>query len=318
MNRIDRISAILVQLQSRPVVRAADMAERFEVSLRTIYRDIHTLSQAGIPIYGDAGIGYSLMEGYQLPPLMFSKEEALAFVTAGKFVEKLTDDQNNSHFVSGMDKIRAVLRRADKSDLANVGDSIEVYRKKTLPNPKLPNLIQVILGSVNCQTALQMRYFTPSRNDHSERVVEAVGVSYIYPFWYLTAYCHLRSEYRHFRLDRVEELMPTTIEFTRQHPPLKELLADLNSHDCLIKVVLQTTPQTSRQMGEQKHFYGLTAEKEIRPDVCEQTYMCYSLETMMRWIVAYFDTIKIIEPQELNEKIVERINQINKKLDYEH
>ena len=82
MNRLDRISAMLVQLQSRTVVRAADMAERFGVSLRTIYRDMRTLSEAGVPVCGDAGVGYSLIEGYRLPPLMFTREEAISFLMA--------------------------------------------------------------------------------------------------------------------------------------------------------------------------------------------------------------------------------------------
>lgn len=88
MNRLDRISALLVQLQSRPVVRASEMAQRFGVSLRTIYRDMHTLTEAGVPICGDSGIGYSLVDGYKLPSLMFTKEEAMAFLTAEKLSSK--------------------------------------------------------------------------------------------------------------------------------------------------------------------------------------------------------------------------------------
>ncbi len=114
MNRLDRISALLVQLQSRPVVKASEMAERFGVSLRTIYRDINTLSEAGIPVCGNSGIGYSLVEGYRLSSLMFTKEEAMAFLTAEKIIEQLTDSQNSNYFRQGMDKLRAALRTVDK------------------------------------------------------------------------------------------------------------------------------------------------------------------------------------------------------------
>ncbi len=91
MNRIDRISAIIVMLQSRSVVRAADIAKRFDISLRTVYRDMSSLYETGVPLCGDAGVGYSLIEGYKLPPLMFTQAEALAFVTAGKFAEQPPD-----------------------------------------------------------------------------------------------------------------------------------------------------------------------------------------------------------------------------------
>jgi predicted DNA-binding transcriptional regulator YafY len=105
MNRIDRISAILIQLQSRRVVKASDIAERFNISLRTVYRDVKTLEEAGIPLIGEAGVGYSIMDGYRLPPVMFTKEEATAFLTAEKFVEKLTDASTMAYHRSAMYKI---------------------------------------------------------------------------------------------------------------------------------------------------------------------------------------------------------------------
>ncbi|MGL5547081.1 MAG: helix-turn-helix transcriptional regulator, partial [Tannerellaceae bacterium] len=77
LNRLERISTLLVQLQSRPIVKSSEMAERFGVSQRTIYRDMRTLCEAGVPICGNSGVGYSLIEGYKLPSLMFTKEEAI-------------------------------------------------------------------------------------------------------------------------------------------------------------------------------------------------------------------------------------------------
>lgn len=302
MNRIDRISAMLIQLQSRPVVRATDMAERFGVSIRTVYRDVRTLCEAGVPICGDSGVGYSLVDGYRLPSLMYTKEEALAFVTAGKFVEQLTDEQSNSHFRSGMDKIRAVLRGADKSDLADVGNSIAVYRNNLLPNPKLPNLIQTILSSIHSRRALNMQYFTPSRKELSDRLIEAVGVSYIYPYWYLSAYCHLRDEYR------IEELTLSEKPFSRQHPTLGELGYECDP-TCLTRVVLHTTPETAHQMGDRKYYYGLISEVET-DSVVEQTYMSYYTESIARWALSYIDTAKVIEPEEVRQKIRDIIKNV--------
>ncbi len=190
MNRLDRISAILVRLQSRAVVTAGHLAECFGVSVRTVYRDIRTLEEAGVPICGDAGVGYSLVDGYRLPPLMFTQEEALAFLTAEKFIEQLTDSHNSRHFRLGMDKIRAVMRGVDTNELADLGDSITVYRSRRVPEEKAPGVLQAILRSVNDGEILQINY-TNADGDVSRREIEAVGITFSAPFWYLTAWCGL-------------------------------------------------------------------------------------------------------------------------------
>jgi len=97
MNRIDRVSAILIHLQTKKIVKAQEIADRFSISLRTVYRDIKALEESGVPVGGEAGVGYQLMEGYRLPPVMFTKEEAIAFLTAEKMVEILTDASSKKH-----------------------------------------------------------------------------------------------------------------------------------------------------------------------------------------------------------------------------
>src|ERR1700744_2084039 len=133
MNRIDRISAILIQLQSRRVVKAADIAERFNISLRTVYRDVKTLEEAGIPLIGEAGVGCSIMDGYRLPPIMFTKEEATVFLTAEKLIEKMTDTLTEESYKSGMSKVKAVLHATEKDYLENMGEHIEVLNSPDLP-----------------------------------------------------------------------------------------------------------------------------------------------------------------------------------------
>ncbi len=221
MKRLDRISAILVQLQSRSVVRAADCAERFGVSVRTIYRDIRTLEEAGVPVCGEAGTGYSLVEGYRLPPLMFTPGEALALLTAEKFIEQLTDPHNSGHFRSGMEKVRAVMRGVQKDSLYELSEKIAVRR--TTPQARHPDLLQTILRSISGREILQMDY-TNADGSVSHREVEAAGVVFLHPCWYLSAWCHLRGEYRTFRFDRIDRLAPTGRRHTiGEHPPIIHL-----------------------------------------------------------------------------------------------
>jgi predicted DNA-binding transcriptional regulator YafY len=124
MNRIDRLAAILIQLQSRPLVKAQDIATKFSISLRTVYRDVKALEEAGVPVIGEAGTGYRLMEGYKLPPVMFNMDEATALLTASKLVQSKTDAGISKHYIAALDKIRAILRHSEKDHIEEIDDHI--------------------------------------------------------------------------------------------------------------------------------------------------------------------------------------------------
>jgi len=309
MNRLDRISALLVQLQSRPVVKCSEMADRFGVSQRTIYRDINTLSEAGVPICGNSGIGYSLIDGYRLPSLMFTKEEAMAFLTAEKMIEQLTDAQNSKYFRMGMDKIRAALRMVDKNYLHHMDDRIAVYKSRNIKE-NLPNLMQTILGSINDRWVLEISY-TNAEGKESKRSLEAVGISYSHPNWYLSAWCHLRNEYRMFRLDRITHVEITSERHSKIHPSLESLLVEVDDPQCLREVVMITTKQVARYNADRCYFMGLTGEKELPDGRIEQTYMAHSFEGLARWALANADTTAVVSPVEIKDII----KQIIKKLD---
>ena len=147
MNRLERMSAILVKLQSRPLVTASEIAVQFGVSLRTVYRDIRSLEESGVPICGEAGQGYSLVEGFKLPPLMFTTEEAISFLMAEKLISHHADDDTYDAFRSGMDKIRAVLKAAEKDFLHGLDDYIRVPRSENLPPPVSGYVLQPLLKS---------------------------------------------------------------------------------------------------------------------------------------------------------------------------
>src|SRR6186713_2121619 len=117
MNRIDRLTAILIHLQTKRVVKAEEIADRFEMSLRTVYRDVKALMEAGVPIGSEAGKGYFIVDGYHLPPVMFNQEEASAMLMAGKLVEKLTDQSIRNAFESSLQKIKSVLNEAERDHM---------------------------------------------------------------------------------------------------------------------------------------------------------------------------------------------------------
>lgn len=224
MNRIDRLTAILIQLQSKRIVKAQEIADRFEISLRTVYRDVRALEEAGVPIVGEAGLGYSMMDGYKLPPVMFTQEEAVAFLTAEKLVEKLTDTATKTSYQSAMFKIKAVLKRTEKDYLEQLDEHILVLDSPYLStNSNESTHLQAILQSVANRQVIEIDYFANNTQASSTRQIEPLGVFYQHNHWYMIAYCLLRNDYRNFRLNRITNLRVVSQRYSLSHPPLKEI-----------------------------------------------------------------------------------------------
>jgi predicted DNA-binding transcriptional regulator YafY len=313
MNRIDRISAILIQLQSRRVVKAGDIAERFNISLRTVYRDIKTLEEAGIPLIGEAGVGYSIMDGYRLPPVMFTREEATAFLTAEKLMEKLTDPLSDENFKSAMYKIRSVLRTAEKDFLENIDGHIEVMKSRRTSGSKLDlNPLQLILKGIAQKNVLAINYFAAHNQQKSERCIEPVGVFYQDNYWHLIAWCRLREDYRDFRLDRISGISLDSEQFSAQHPNLREFISRSAQEKNLQTVVIRVEKKVLPYINEQKYYNGYVSEQEI-DGLIEITFLTGYLEGFVRWLMMYGDMAEVITPVNLKERVKELSGVIHQK-----
>jgi predicted DNA-binding transcriptional regulator YafY len=305
MNRIDRVTAILIQLQSKRTVKAQDIADRFEISLRTVYRDIKTLEEAGIPIIGETGIGYSLMDGYRLPPVMFTMEEATAFLTAEKLVEKLTDSNTSESYKSAMYKVKAVLKSTEKDYLETLEKHIEVLPNQYLPQTRNEtNHLQLILKSISAKTILSMNYFANHSQENTDRNIEPVGVFYLGSNWHVIAFCHLRNDYRDFRLDRISKIKTTETSYKKEHPTLKAYLKQISKERDLHTVVMRVDKGIFRFFGDQKYYNGFVSEREVK-DQIEMTFLTSSLEGFARWFIMFGDQAEIVSPTSLSARVKE-------------
>lgn len=303
MNRIDRISAILIQLQSRRVVKAQDIADRFSISLRTVYRDIKSLEESGIPLIGEAGVGYSIADGYRLPPVMFSKDEATAFLTAEKLIEKLADNATSNSYKSAMYKIRAVLRSGEKDFLEQIDGHIEVLKsRRNLNSSPIVNVIPVILKSISEKRAVQMKYFAHYRQENTQRYVEPVGVFYLDNYWHLIAFCRMRNDYRDFRMDRISDLVETTESFRKDHPSLKQYLSSCYQDRNLNEVIIRVDPKAHAYLDSQKYYHGFVSEQAEEGQI-EMNFMTASLEGFARWYIMFGDKATIVKPLELKLRV---------------
>jgi predicted DNA-binding transcriptional regulator YafY len=314
MNRIDRLSAILIQLQTRKNTRAMDIAERFEISLRTVYRDIRSLEEAGVPIIGEAGIGYSLADGYRLPPVMFTREEATAFITAEKLVKTLTDQANSTHYSMALDKIRAVLRSTDKDYLEKLDDRIKVIKSKRHPGiQKQENPLQVILDALSRKLVMELDYFVYYRQEYTSRKVEPIGVFYLDNYWHLIAYCKERAACRDFRFDRIKNIRPTEEVFIDNHKSLQNYLSEQYKDLQLIDVTILVDDAAYLHLGEQKFYQGFIKEQKTSEGVV-MNFMTLSMEGFARWYMTFADYALILEPQSLKDRVHSLFLAIEKKI----
>ncbi len=300
MNRIDRLTAILIQLQAKKVTKAQEIADRFGISLRTVYRDVRALEEAGVPIGAEAGVGYFLMEGYHLPPVMFSKEEAAALLTGEKLLEKMGDKSVGRHFSEAMRKIRAVLRGKEKEYLESLEAGIVVQRSVPRPQEQYPNsFLSTIQQGVAERKVLEMEYFSNYKEEVSRRQVEPVGVCYIGNHWHMVAWCRLRGAIRDFRIDRIKSmhLLPEAFK-KREQDFLRQYVDRMVRPRSLQKMVVLFDKSVVRYLSEQKFYYGLVDEQPDGEGV-RMTFLSGCLEYFGRWLLTWGTKAEVVEPEEL-------------------
>lgn len=311
MNRIDRLTAILIQLQTKRVVRAEEIADRFEISLRTVYRDVKALMEAGVPIGSEAGKGYFIVDGYHLPPVMFTQNEASALMLAGKLVEKMTDKSIRDSFESALLKIKSVLHDAEKDHLENLQSHIEVWKMPKQENEFPDHFLTDIQHAVVQKEVTRIEYFSGYNEEHTTREVEPIGLFYYGAAWHLIAWCRLRNGYRDFRADRIKTLIKTNQHFdARNLFTLKEYLATvIQGNREVEKVVVLFDRSVVRYIGNTKYHYGFVSEEDC-DDRVRMTFLTSFMHSLCRWLLMYGNHIEI----EFSDKAKEKMNELVEEL----
>lgn len=217
--RLSRLTAILTQLQTKRLLTATTLADKFNVSIRTIYRDIRALEQAGVPIIIEDGKGYTLMDGYKIPPVMFSESQANALILAEQLVLKNKDTSFIKDYTEAIDKIKAVLRQSEK-DKANLLADRTRFEQNLNRERNSNNISQLQQALTNFQL-IKIDY-TNEQDETTSRTVEPFALISTTENWLLIAWCHLRKEFRYFRLDRITKLQVLTEKFEQHKMTLQE------------------------------------------------------------------------------------------------
>jgi predicted DNA-binding transcriptional regulator YafY len=206
-------------IRGRRLSTAAFLAQRLEVSERTVYRDVADLMAQGVPIEGEAGVGYRMQTGFDLPPLMFTKDEAQALVASVRLAQPRLDVALSRHAEAALSKILAVLPAAARA----AAESLAVYAPTVGPDDATRQQLETLRVATEARHKLQLSYLD-LKDQRSERVLRPLGCFYWGSVWTLAAWCETRAGFRSFRVDRIAEL---TVLDTRFRDEPGKTLADL-------------------------------------------------------------------------------------------
>ncbi|SMG21970.1 Predicted DNA-binding transcriptional regulator YafY, contains an HTH and WYL domains [Marivirga sericea] len=222
--RLARLTSILTQLQAKRMLTARDIAEHHHISIRTVYRDIKTLEMSGVPIVTEEGKGYTLMEGYRLPPVMFNEEEANALITAEHLVLKNKDRSFIEQYQNAISKIKSVLRLKQKENIEFLSSRIHIRNNEN--NEKTSHyLIQLQSHIANFQL-LRIEYLSLNK-EQTKREIEPFALYTTNDNWILIAFCRKRNDFRSFRLDCIQQ-----INLTQEHFEAHKLTLDQYFEAC--------------------------------------------------------------------------------------
>ena len=218
MRRADRLFQIVQQFRGGRLVTARTLSERLEVSERTIYRDIADLQSTGVPIDGEAGVGYIMREGFDLPPLMFTRDEIVALVAGARMVRAFGGAAMARAAEEALVKIAAVLPDAEKSRIGRT----EIHSPSWVVSDQDRITIDRLERAVEARDVLKLDY-SDEAGRGSERDVRPLGLWFWGKVWTLVGWCELREDFRAFRIDRIASITPSGRSF---RPERGKQLAD--------------------------------------------------------------------------------------------
>ncbi|SKB07618.1 Predicted DNA-binding transcriptional regulator YafY, contains an HTH and WYL domains [Prosthecobacter debontii] len=302
MNRIDRLTGMILLLQSHRVITAEQIAAHFEMSMRTVYRDLAALGEAGVPIVAEAGVGYSLMRGYHMPPVMFTEQEAAALFMSGEVTEQIADDTLRGALRSALLKVRAVLPKERQDQLNRLKHAVGVWLN---PRSKEDNhrSLMPLQQAVAHRRCVSMAYNAGSKGVITSRIIEPLGMMFYAREWHLIAFCRLRQEFRDFRLDRMVRWEVLTERFMgHENFSVKAFLeSSLNEHAVLPTTVCFAPESLDRVRREMS---CPDVKEEVLPDGrVRMEMLAYSQEWLVGWLMSFGRHVEVLHPPELRQQM---------------
>lgn len=302
MNRIDRLTGMILLLQSHRVITAEQIAAHYEMSVRTVYRDLAALGEAGVPIVAEAGVGYSLMRGYHMPPVMFTEQEAAALFMSGEVTEQVADDSLRDSLRSALLKVRSVLPRERHDGLNRLKQTMGVWLSRPRQEDE-HRAVMPLQQAVVHRRCVRLRYNAGGRGEVTTRVVEPLGMMYYAREWHLIAHCRLRGDFRDFRLDRMQGWEVLAETFTGHEDfSVKAFLADvINNHE-LTPVTLVFDPPAQERARREMVCAG-TTQQPLPDGRLRVEMLAWSGEWFTGWVLSFGGHVEVLHPPEMRQRL---------------
>ncbi len=325
MNRTDRLLAIILELQGKGGQRAEDLAETFETSKRTIYRDVQALGEAGVPVVAIPGRGYSLMKGYFLPPLSFTTDEATMLLLGSDLMAHSFDAQYREAALAASRKIEGVLPEKLRDEVRSLQDSIRFVTSNALEQPTETEKLLQLRRAILQRSTIRFRYFTrhPSSAAEAEgdqgvsihhhtspastapsqstREADPYGLVHFFNAWHVIAYCHLRQGIRNFRLDRIDDLVLLPKTFQRPANFKMDKSHSDQQRSMLVRALFDK--EVARWVQESRSYY-LTSAEETSGGLLV-TLKARQESEVLQWLLSWGSHVRVLEPETLRRRITE-------------
>ena len=225
MKRIERLTSIITFLQSRNYTSIERLVEKYDVSERTIYRDMVSLHEIGVPITYEQSRGYYILDDHFIPPVSFSEEEAVALTLAGRLMKRFSDNKTNEHFDNALDKIKYALNSRQKEIVETITDTVRFPMLEA--GSKKENYLFAVQNAIIKKRILQITYIN-RQDEVSEREIEPIGLTFYSNQWHTIAFCWKREAYRDFIISSIQQLNSTALSFRKpDHITLDEYILEL-------------------------------------------------------------------------------------------
>ena len=308
--KIDRLFSELVYLMNREVVTAREMADHFEVSVRTIQRDMDTLALARIPLLSLRGAqgGYGIMKEYKLDRQLMNTHDLFFILTS---LESISSTLSNKDMQTTLDKMKTLVRDYQQSEITSQKEQLYIDFSAFSIGKNSNELFSLLQKSIENKTLIEFAY-TNNRLEQTNRTIEPMTILFKWFSWYLYGFCRLRDDYRLFRLSRMEDVRPVQKHFERRNKSVEQFMKemDMKADQFATKIILRFHPSTKTYIED----YLKDGAMETDSD----GYIILHLnmpenEWLYGMILSYGDNVEVLEPPHLKNIILEKSLQISRK-----